>query len=87
MNSQSNSYNLQCQFSTQTGAIERLLRMIRVRGFTVQDLRLEMMDGYYQATFTVTGQRCIANLLSQLDKLIEVVTVSQMPEQALEKCA
>ncbi len=80
-------HQLQCQFSTQIGAIERLLRMIRVRGFTVQDLHLEMQGEFYQANLTVAGQRCIHNLICQLEKLIEVMAIRHVPAQALEKCA
>ncbi|OZG75365.1 hypothetical protein BTA51_02995 [Hahella sp. CCB-MM4] len=87
MNTPAEIHQLQCQFSTQTGAIERLLRMIRVRGYRVQDLQLEMQGEFYQASFSVAGHRSINNLISQIDKLIEVTAIRHVAPQALDKCA
>ncbi len=82
-------YQLHCQFNSQTGSIERLLRVIRVRGFTVLGMQLEITQAHYHCQLKVTGTRRIENLIHQLQNLVEVVAVG-LPESAapaLVKCA
>ncbi|AJQ93673.1 ACT domain-containing protein [Gynuella sunshinyii] len=69
-------HEFHCQISYQTGAIERLLRVIRVRGFVIKQLSLEHVGNHYSLKLTISGQRSPDNLLWQLKKLVEVRQVS-----------
>ncbi|WP_428240039.1 ACT domain-containing protein [Gynuella sp.] len=61
-----------CQISFQTGSIERLLRVIRVRGFVIKQLMLETEEHCYSLKLTISGRRSPDNLAWQLKKLVDV---------------
>ncbi len=84
-------HRLLCQFQAEKGSLERLLRVIRVRGFDVQKMELAIKDGIYHLEILVMGERCIDNLQAHVQKLVEVIGISKLPEvepvTALERCA
>ncbi|ABC33477.1 Acetolactate synthase (isozyme II), small (regulatory) subunit [Hahella chejuensis KCTC 2396] len=62
----------ECKISSQPGALERVMRVVRVRGFQVEDLRLQRLPDGYEAQLTVSGSRPPETLLRQLQKLLDV---------------
>ncbi|WLQ13221.1 ACT domain-containing protein [Hahella aquimaris] len=62
----------ECQISSQPGALERVMRVVRVRGFQVEDLRLQRLADVYEAQLIVSGSRPPETLLRQLQKLLDV---------------
>jgi acetolactate synthase II small subunit len=67
---------IQCEFDPQPGAIERILRVIRVRGFAVISMNAVTQHERMSLEMTVSGDRCYNNLCHQLEKLQEVQRVS-----------
>ena len=63
-----------------TGSLERILRLIRQRGFNIsycQAKQISVEDGM-SVTLELSGFRSIENLYHQLNKLIDVVEVLQL---------
>ncbi len=71
------SHHLSIECKDQPAAIERLLRTIRHRGFSVRELHLQALDGAESVTIrlTVNGERPLQLLTTQLAKLVEVTTI------------
>jgi len=65
--------------------LERLLRVVRHRGFAVTslDMRASQKPGYLDITATVTGSRPIDLLLNPLMKLYDVVAVELVQDQVV----
>jgi acetolactate synthase II small subunit len=55
-----------------TSMAERLLRIIRVRGFAIEKMAAEKTDTSMNYQFTVTSDRSINSLTRQLEKVIGV---------------
>ena len=72
-------HQLHCHLDIQTGSLERLLRMIRVRGYCVQSMSLDMQKSAYLINLIVSGERAVDNLLWQLRKLADVHSVELGP--------
>lgn len=68
--------------STEAGSMERLLRVIRVRGFEIVDMRLQLDATAYDLELSIRGQRDPQNLCEQLRKL-PVVSCLTWPEAAM----
>ncbi len=64
--------SLNCRFRAQPGAYERLLRVVRVRGFQIQSMNAQDHEGSVSLNLTLVGERCVRNLMAQLEKLQEV---------------
>ena len=69
---------IHCQFRSQPGAFERILRVIRVRGFDIVNLNAGLSGEFMQMEITVTGNRCFDNLCLQLEKLQEIKKVCHL---------
>lgn len=63
---------IHCQFQPHAGAFERILRVIRVRGFDIQQMTAGPASSGMMMEVTLSGSRCIINLCHQLEKLQEV---------------
>lgn len=53
--------------------LERILRVVRHRGFTVTQMDMQLIDGKVRLKFTVKSDRTLDLLVSQLEKLPDVI--------------
>ena len=54
---------------------ERILRVIRHRGFTVTQMDMQLIDDKVRLKFTVKSDRTLDLLVSQLEKIYDVVEI------------
>ena len=55
--------------------LERILRVIRHRGFTVTQMNMQLIDDKVRLKFTVKSDRTLDLLVSQLEKLPDVMEI------------
>lgn len=55
--------------------LERILRVIRHRGFTVTQMDMQLIDDKVRLKFTVKSDRTLDLLVSQLEKLSDVMEI------------
>ena len=55
--------------------LERILRVIRHRGFTVTQMDMQLIDDNVRLKFTVKSDRTLDLLVSQLEKIYDVVEI------------
>lgn len=55
--------------------LERILRVVRHRGFTVTNMDMQLIDGKVRLKFTVKSDRTLDLLVSQLEKLPDVMEI------------
>ena len=55
--------------------LERILRVVRHRGFTVTQMDMQLIDGKVRLKFTVKSDRTLDLLVSQLEKLPDVIEI------------
>ena len=55
--------------------LERILRVIRHRGFTVTQMNMQLIDDKVRLKFTVKSDRTLELLVSQLEKIYDVVEI------------
>ena len=55
--------------------LERILRVIRHRGFTVTQMDMQLIDNKVRLKFTVKSDRTLELLVSQLEKLPDVIEI------------
>ncbi|WP_109080697.1 acetolactate synthase 2 small subunit [Aggregatibacter aphrophilus] len=55
--------------------LERILRVVRHRGFTVTQMDMQLIDDKVQLKFTVKSDRTLDLLVSQLEKIYDVVEI------------
>ena len=55
--------------------LERILRVIRHRGFTVTQMDMQLVDDKVRLKFTVKSDRTLDLLVSQLEKIYDVVEI------------
>ena len=55
--------------------LERILRVIRHRGFTVTQMDMQLINDKVRLKFTVKSDRTLELLLSQLEKLPDVIEI------------
>ena len=65
--------------------LERLLRTIRVRGFSVDDMAMKSGAQHIEIELSVSGDRSIQSLINQLNKLVDVSTIYSLDEQTHER--
>jgi acetolactate synthase II small subunit len=77
LSDQLNNYSLNIVCQHQTASLERLLRVVRFRGFTVQKINavLDEKTQTFNIAMTVASKRPVALLTKQLLKKIELVKV------------
>ena len=56
--------------------LERVLRVIRHRGFTVTQMDMQLIDDKVRLKFTVKSDRTLDLLVSQLEKLPDVLEIN-----------
>lgn len=55
--------------------LERILRVVRHRGFTVTQMEMQLIDDKVRLKFTVKSDRTLDLLVSQLEKLTDVIEI------------
>ena len=55
--------------------LERILRVVRHRGFTVTQMDMQLIDDKVRLKFTVKSARTLDLLVSQLEKIYDVVEI------------
>ena len=55
--------------------LERILRVIRHRGFTMTQMDMQLIDDKVRLKFTVKSDRTLDLLVSQLEKIYDVVEI------------
>ena len=55
--------------------LERILRVVRHRGFTVTQMDMQLIDDKVRLKFTVKSERTLDLLASQLEKLPDVIEI------------
>ncbi len=68
-------HQLKLEVKNQSVAVERFLRVVRHRGFSLLNLHLEPNDDKYFVNMTVDSNRPVYLLTQQLEKLLDVVQV------------
>ena len=69
--------------------LERLLRVVRHRGFTIQNLQAETSENEQELhlTLTVNSNREISLLTKQLEKVFGIVKVATLSQEPLVKAS
>lgn len=69
--------------------LERLLRVCRHRGFTVQNINGETTENEksLHVTLTVSSDRCISLLSKQLEKLFGIIQVAAIGQEQVVKAS
>ena len=55
--------------------LERILRVVRHRGFTVTQMDMQLIDDKVRLKFTVKSDRTLELLVNQLEKIYDVVEI------------
>ncbi|AKO53051.1 acetolactate synthase [Marinobacter psychrophilus] len=79
---QPDSHILRCRMEAEAAGLERLCRVVRVRGFRIASMAVESSGGHFDIALTLEGARPIAMLQSQLLKLHTVTEVVLGVQQA-----
>lgn len=79
------NHTLYVQTKDRPAGLERLLRVVRHRGFEVRslDMRASQKPGHLNITATVNSSRPIDLLLNPLMKLYDVAAVEEILDQAV----
>lgn len=57
--------------------LERILRVVRHRGFTVTQMDMQLIEGKVRLKFAVKSDRTLDLLVSQLEKIYDVVEMKE----------
>ena len=66
-------YQIELTAQHRPEVLERILRVVRHRGFTVTQMDMQLIDDKVRLKFTVKSDRTLELLLSQLEKLPDVI--------------
>lgn len=69
-------YQLTLKANKRPETLERILRVIRHRGFEVKNLNVEANNSTFELKLTLVSQRQISLLVHQLEKLFDVVEIN-----------
>ena len=70
-----NEYKLELVARHRPEVLERILRVVRHRGFTVTTMEMTLIETQVRLKITVKSDRTLDLLVSQLEKLPDIVTV------------
>lgn len=70
-----NEYKFELTARHRPEVLERILRVVRHRGFTITQMDMQLIDGKVRLKITVKSDRTLDLLVSQLVKLPDVVAV------------
>lgn len=69
-------YSLTIKANKRPETLERILRVIRHRGFNVVNLQAEASETEFQLKFILESHRAIELLTHQLEKLFDVIEIN-----------
>ncbi|AHG72642.1 acetolactate synthase 2 small subunit [Mannheimia bovis] len=69
-------YQLTLKANKRPETLERILRVIRHRGFEVKSLKVEANNATFELELTLVSQRQISLLTHQLEKLFDVIEIN-----------
>lgn len=69
-------YQLTLKANKRPETLERILRVIRHRGFEVKSLKVEANNATFELELTLVSQRQISLLVHQLEKLFDVIEIN-----------
>ncbi|MEG9498797.1 acetolactate synthase 2 small subunit [Mannheimia indoligenes] len=69
-------YQLTLKANKRPETLERILRVIRHRGFEVKSLKVEANNATFELELTLVSQRQISLLTYQLEKLFDVIEIN-----------
>ncbi|WP_353176441.1 ACT domain-containing protein [Salinisphaera sp. T5B8] len=72
-------HTMTCCIKPETAALERILQVVRKRGFSVERFTAEHDKGRLRIRLSCSGSRCPDMLRAQLDKLHGVQSVCLLP--------
>lgn len=75
-------YTLSCVMVDEAAALERLCQVVRIRGFRIAKMAMENTGEMLDITLTLQGNRPVAMLQSQLEKL-QTVSVVELVQPAM----
>lgn len=70
-----NQYTFELTAQHRPEVLERILRVIRLRGFTVTNMDMALVDTQVQLKITVKSDRTFDLLVNQLAKLPDIVNI------------
>ena len=70
-----NQYTFELSAQHRPEVLERVLRVIRLRGFTVTNMDMALVDTQVQLKITVKSDRTFDLLVNQLTKLPDVLNI------------
>ena len=68
-------YQIELTAQHRPEVLERILRVVRHRGFTVTQMDMQLIDDKVRLKFTVKSDRTLELLVSQLEKIYDVVEI------------
>ena len=68
-------YQIELTAQHRPEVLERILRVVRHRGFTVTQMDMQLIEGKVRLKFTVKSDRTLDLLVSQLEKLPDVIEI------------
>ena len=71
-----NHYTFELTAQHRPEVLERILRVIRLRGFTVTNMEMALVDTQVQLKITVKSDRTVDLLVNQLAKLPDVMEIN-----------
>ena len=80
-------YRITCRMQAEPAALERICQVVRVRGFRVRQMSADARDGELTIGLTVSGERPIGMLHTQLEKLHCVEAVTSGAAMELAQCS
>lgn len=72
-------WQIHCRMQHEAAGLERVLQVLRIRGFDVEDMQARRDGDDVRLALTVCGERRIENLLAQLTKLHTVHAAEACP--------
>lgn len=71
-------YELQCDIESSPGSLERILRLLRVKGFQLLNLQAKEAEHCMRLIMRLKGKTCVDQLISQLGKQRSVLVVEKI---------
>lgn len=71
-------HKLICEMSAAPGALERFLRIVRVKGFTIDCMEVVLENAKFEIKLQLRGKQTASQLVVQLRKLQDVSCISVM---------
>lgn len=70
------TYQLTLRANKRPETLERILRVIRHRGFELKSLNVESEEHIFNLTLTLSSQRPLTLLTHQLEKLFDIIEIN-----------